>query len=71
VIEAVIERRASIDVGKKFVLVCVMTGDAKERTTDADQEVRHGQRLQNLVRQLPHPLATVIVRNTLFQRNLA
>jgi transposase len=30
VIEAVIERCAGIDVGKKFVLVCVMTGGAKD-----------------------------------------
>ena len=29
-IEAVIERCAGIDVGKKFVLVCVMTGGAKD-----------------------------------------
>jgi transposase len=29
-IEAVIERYAGIDVGKKFVLVCVMTGGAKD-----------------------------------------
>jgi transposase len=30
VIEAVIERCAGIDVGKKFVLVCVMAGGAKD-----------------------------------------
>jgi transposase len=30
VIEAMIERCAGIDVGKKFVLVCVMTGGAKD-----------------------------------------
>ncbi len=29
-IEAVVERCAGIDVGKKFVLVCVMTGAAKD-----------------------------------------
>jgi transposase len=29
-IEAMIERRAGIDVGKKFVLVCVMTSGAKD-----------------------------------------
>jgi transposase len=29
-IEAVIERCAGIDVGKKLVLVCVMTGGAKD-----------------------------------------
>ena len=29
-IEAIIERCAGIDVGKKFVLVCVMTGGAKD-----------------------------------------
>jgi len=29
-IEAVLERCAGIDVGKKFVLVCVMTGGAKD-----------------------------------------
>jgi len=29
-IEAVVERCAGIDVGKKFVLVCVMTGGAKD-----------------------------------------
>lgn len=29
-IEAILERCAGIDVGKKFVLVCVMTGGAKD-----------------------------------------
>jgi hypothetical protein len=29
-IEAIVERCADIDVGKKFVLVCVMTGGAKD-----------------------------------------
>ena len=29
-IEAVVERCAGIDVGKKFVLACVMTGAAKD-----------------------------------------
>jgi len=29
-IPAVIERCAGIDIGKKFVVVCVMTGEAKE-----------------------------------------
>lgn len=32
-IPAVIERCAGIDIGKKFVVVCVMTGAAKERAT--------------------------------------
>ncbi len=29
-IEAILERCAGIDVGKKFVVVCVMTGGAKD-----------------------------------------
>jgi len=32
-ISAVIERCAAIDVGKKIVAVCVMTGPAKEEAT--------------------------------------
>ena len=37
-ISAVIERCAGMDVGKKFLAVCVMTGPAAENA----QEVRHG-----------------------------
>jgi hypothetical protein len=40
-IEAVVERCAGIDVGKKFVVVWVMTSGAKGRTPHADQEVWH------------------------------
>ena len=29
-IEAIVERCAGIDVGKKFVVVCVMTGSARD-----------------------------------------
>ena len=31
-IEAILERCAGIDVGKKFVVVCVMTGAAKDES---------------------------------------
>jgi len=31
-IEAILERCAGIDVGKKFVVVCVMTGGARDES---------------------------------------
>ena len=39
-IEAVIERCAGIDVGKKFVLICVMTGGAKDEPRTQIKKIR-------------------------------
>jgi len=40
-IPAVIERCAGLDVGKKFLAVCVMTGPAREEAKAEVRKVRH------------------------------
>ena len=48
-IEAVIERCAGIDVGRKFVVVCVMVGEAQ---TTPQYEIRKFLTLNNELEQL-------------------
>jgi hypothetical protein len=43
-VEAVIERCAGIDVGKKFVVACVMTGPLEGEPKNRDSEIRNNRR---------------------------
>jgi hypothetical protein len=44
-IPAVIERCAGIDVGRKFLDVCVMTGDAHDVPAEHQQSQHHQRRV--------------------------